>query len=519
LRHEFRSFWLGERVSPLEYLCIQSFLSHGHRYVLYTYGSVAGLPPGCEVADAREVLPEERVFLAPGLAGRTQAGSPSGFTNLFRYKLIRETGGWWVDTDVFCCRAEIPDSEYVFAQEQHDHYGSAVLRAPRGCALMSLALERALEHGSDFEWGTVGPALLTSVIDELGLGRAGWARAEVYPWTAREALAPLDPAQTVRLQRLMEASIFCHFWNEVLRRYGIDKERRPPTGSLLDRLYDAYDVPLQAGSGYTEAELVPQLAAAREQLVSAVREGKFQPEVWVLDDDFEPIEHYLRESGLLDQLRTTIGVAEQLRGRPISGVGADVAAGCLWAMPHLLESGLVERVYAVEHSRHRLQTLGPAVLRHYAVPADAGVLHPGSLLELALPDHCLDFVLMSQALDDADDRKRLLAEVRRVLARDGVALVIGEPLLDARSIRGRLKHLLREAGARALPHSLQRRVFGRLFSAEGWRLPDRWARDPVTGDHSYLGSTYARLFARAGFTARHIPDVEHNAQSFVLRPS
>jgi SAM-dependent methyltransferase len=384
---------------------------------------------------------------------------------------------------------------------------------------MSLAFERASEHGSDFEWGTTGPGLLTAVIDELGLGDAGWRRAELYPWGAREALAVLDRTQTARLEQLAERSMFCHFWNELLRMYSVDKNRRPPRGSFLDRLNEAYEVPIPAVRGYTEAELIPQLTEERRRLVSAVRAGKFQPESLVLGGDFEPLEHYLRESGLLDQLRATIGVAEQLRGRPISGEGADVGAGCLWAIPHVLGSGAVERIHAVERSRHRLQKLGPAVLRHYGVPADAAVPSLGSLFELGLPDHCLDFVVLSEALHGPDDRKRLLAEVRRVLGPDGVALVIGEPLFDARLVRHRTKHLLREGVARALPRPLQRRVFGRVFAAEGWGLPDRWVRDPVTGDHSYLGSTYARLFAGAGFTASHVPDVEHDSQSFVLRPS
>src|SRR5262249_54442102 len=158
-----------------------------------------------------------------------------GFTDLFRYKLMRETGGGWVDTDVFCCRTEIPETEYVFAREQPDRYGSAVLRAPKGRALMSVAFERALEDGSDFKGGTIGPELLTSVIDELSLGDAAWPRAELYPWTAREALGVFDRAQTERLEQMMEASTFCHFWNEVLRRYAVDKDRPPPNGSLLDR--------------------------------------------------------------------------------------------------------------------------------------------------------------------------------------------------------------------------------------------------------------------------------------------
>jgi SAM-dependent methyltransferase len=312
--------------------------------------------------------------------------------------------------------------------------------------------------------------------------------------------------------------VFCHFWTSMLARYDIDRDRRPPRGSLLDRLYDAYEVPIPVGRGYTEAELIPRLAVERRRLVSAVRDGTFDPAESVLEGDFEPMEHYLRESGLLDRLRATIRVAEQLRGRPISGAGADVAAGCLWAIPHLLGSGAVERIYAVERSRHRLQTLGPAILRHYGVPADAAVLWTGSLSELGLPDHCLDFVFLSQALHP-DHELPLLAEVRCLLAPDGVALVIGEPLLETGLARRRPRHLLRETAARTLPPPAAAARVGSRAHPRGWRLPDRWVRDPSTGDHSYPGSTYAQLFARAGFAARRVPDVEHSSQSFVLRPS
>ena len=61
--------------------------------------------------------------------------------------------------------------------------------------------------------------------------------------------------------------------------------------------------------------------------------------------------------------------------------------------------------------------------------------------------------------------------------------------------------------------------YGRVFAAEGWRRPDRWVRDPVTGEYSYQGSTYTRLFAGAGFTVSEIPDAEHNSRGFVLRQS
>ena len=36
-------------------------------------------------------------------------GSVAGFSNLFRYELLRRDGGWWVDTDVLCLAAELAD--------------------------------------------------------------------------------------------------------------------------------------------------------------------------------------------------------------------------------------------------------------------------------------------------------------------------------------------------------------------------------------------------------------------------
>jgi hypothetical protein len=271
--HEFRSLWVGERISPLEYLCIESFLAHGHRYVLYAYGPVAGLPPECELADAGTVLPEEDVFYYGG----KHAGSPAGFANLFRYRLLAHRGGWWVDTDVLCCCADLPDSEYVFAQEKANRYGNAILHVPAGSALMSLAFERGWENRFVERWGTTGPALLTALIEELGLQDAGWTGSELYPWRWREALTVLDRTQTTRLERLSQNSKFGHFWNEVLRRK-IDKNRRPPVGSFLDRLYVRYAVPFPASRRYTDAELRPQLTAERERLAHAKRKDAFDPQ-------------------------------------------------------------------------------------------------------------------------------------------------------------------------------------------------------------------------------------------------
>ena len=89
--HLFRSFWLQPELSPLEHLCLKSFLAHGHRFVLYSYNKVTNLPEGCVLEDARQILPEDRVFT---YESSVHAGSIAPFANLFRYQLLHEYGGW-----------------------------------------------------------------------------------------------------------------------------------------------------------------------------------------------------------------------------------------------------------------------------------------------------------------------------------------------------------------------------------------------------------------------------------------
>jgi SAM-dependent methyltransferase len=217
-----------------------------------------------------------------------------------------------------------------------------------------------------------------------------------------------------------------------------------------------------------------------------------EKEWWVLDGDFERMEDYLERTGLSRQLDAAVDLAALRRGRPLRGAGVDVAAGNLWAVPRLLARG-ASCVYAVEYSSHRLQKLGPAVLRHYGVARDDVVLCLGSFYDLRLPDGELDFVLMSQALHHADDPGRLLVEARRVLRPDGVILVIGE-------------HVVHDLGA-------LRRVAAAVLRRS------RPANDPVLGDHFYSDDEYERLFVGASFAWERLDHRSRHFQGFVLTPT
>jgi SAM-dependent methyltransferase len=210
-------------------------------------------------------------------------------------------------------------------------------------------------------------------------------------------------------------------------------------------------------------------------------------EWWTLDGDFTRMEAYLAE-------QTTLAreLDDLLREAPPLGVGADLAAGTLWAVPRLVAHG-AEIVYAVEYSEHRLLKLGPGLLAHFRVPPERVVLCLGSFYDLRLENRSLDFVLLAQALHHADRPEALLGEVRRVLKPGGTLYVIGEHLVSDPPLRKRLRRTV----ASSLPASLQVRRFGRIIP----RWPELPA-DPVVGDHYYRRRDYHRMFAAAGFSLR-----------------
>ncbi len=157
----------------MEQLCISSFLRNGHEFHLYAYGPVEGLPAGATLRDAAEILPESGVF---GYQSGFGKGSFSAFSNFFRYKLLLERGGWWVDTDVVCLRPFDFQDESVLGTELLEPgserlvVSSSVIKQPAGSELMRWAWDECQRVSKEeLLWGQVGPKLMQRGVDTLGL--------------------------------------------------------------------------------------------------------------------------------------------------------------------------------------------------------------------------------------------------------------------------------------------------------------------------------------------------------------
>jgi len=240
---------------------------------------------------------------------------------------------------------------------------------------------------------------------------------------------------------------------------------------------------------------------------------------WVLDGDFQRMEAYLNEIGLPAQMEEAVRVARARFGRGVDGIGVDLGAGSLWAVPHMFRLGAVDHVYCVEYSRHRLLKLGPAVLDHYGVSPDRVTLALGDVHQLRLTDKSIDFVFLSAAFHHSDNPGVLLSEIRRVLRPSGIVIVIGEHIADP-GLHDRIRHVTKFFVSRALPAGIQQRLFGRSLNVVRLipRAEDLLACDDRLGDHVYTLAGYRQLFAAGGFNSETLRQREWVFQAFVLAP-
>ena len=255
-----QSLWIGERLSKIELLSIQSFLAHGHEYHLYVYADVGDVPSGVILKDAATVIPGDCIF--------TIKGSLSAFSDWFRHELLFAHGGYWVDLDVVCLRPLCFDDPIVIGKEDCSKANPAVMRFPKGHEISRALADVGKEPNrptpydtaadrrrklfrkfvlgnrrNRIEWGEpAGPVGVTKILKHHRLLKLAKPYYYFHPihfsfwrcaWddTFRDGLAPF------------QASYCIHLWNEKIRRGGaMNKDGPFPRHSLIQQLASRYGV-------------------------------------------------------------------------------------------------------------------------------------------------------------------------------------------------------------------------------------------------------------------------------------
>ena len=231
-----QGLWINGSLSTMERLSISSFLAQGHEYHLYIYDDVQGIPPGTVVKDASEILPRSEIFR------HTATGSYGVFSDVFRYKMLLERGGWWADLDVVAVKPFDFDADHVFATER-DEYGrecltNCVLKAPRHSAVIESAwLDCRRKDLANLPWGVSGPNLMHQLV----------FRSPLHPRTVcADTFCPVDPDwwfQSVipMKESPIKGSTFgVHLLNDKWRGHGLDKNEQYAPTSLYEQLKRRY---------------------------------------------------------------------------------------------------------------------------------------------------------------------------------------------------------------------------------------------------------------------------------------
>lgn len=212
--------WIGRTLSALELLTIKSFLNNGHDFHLWVYNELeTPLPPGIQVMDANHVLPEDKIFRYKNKDQYGHGkGSLAGFSDIFRYKLLYDHGGWWVDMDVTCLKPLQFETPYVFRIHHELKMVGNVMKCPRGSELMKRCFKIASEKvtADNRDWN-LPIQILNDGIKDLGLEQYILDISNQDSWLTVKKFIIMD-------FKIPESWYVIHWVNEEWNRNGINKD-------------------------------------------------------------------------------------------------------------------------------------------------------------------------------------------------------------------------------------------------------------------------------------------------------
>jgi hypothetical protein len=124
-------------------LTLKSFIDNGHEADLWVYNKeCAGVPNGVNIKDAGEILNPERIYSYKGY-GDCRDGSYGGFSDLFRYYLLKEVGGWYSDMDVTCLKnfESINEQKFVIKPYSSLKYTGNIIKTPKNHPFLLTCIE------------------------------------------------------------------------------------------------------------------------------------------------------------------------------------------------------------------------------------------------------------------------------------------------------------------------------------------------------------------------------------------
>lgn len=254
------SLWVGENLTYIERLSLQSALAHGHKFKLHSYSpaTLTGVPEGVEVCDASEVMSQEKLISYAECENGVALGA-----NLWRYHMLAQGLGAWCDLDLVFLKPLDLSRQYIVGWEHEGWINNAVLYAPKDSQFVRDLFEltkpnvrppwfgprrslyfylRRWRRGylglEDMPWGTYAAGLVTHIVKTRRLQAFVEPPEVFYPVRWSEARQVYDDAHVVD-QKITPDTRTVHLWHS---RLGELVSSPPPPGSWIGQQCERYGV-------------------------------------------------------------------------------------------------------------------------------------------------------------------------------------------------------------------------------------------------------------------------------------
>ena len=167
--------------------------------------------------NAREILDRDVALYRHEYDGP----SPSLHSNYFRYALLEQSGGWWIDTDVMLMAPSLPVTDIFVARQSDRELNGSAMRFPPEHPLIKASRERTAAVLDSARWGDPGPKLLTALQPEYAPHLPIAPLASTFAIGTDEFQKFLLPEAREEIEVRTANSTFVHLWNEMWRKAGL----------------------------------------------------------------------------------------------------------------------------------------------------------------------------------------------------------------------------------------------------------------------------------------------------------
>lgn len=226
----------------------------GHKFHLYTYDKVKNIPKGTIIKDANKIIPEKEL--------KKLKGNHLPFSDIFRYKMLYDNGGYWVDLDMICIKKLDFSEPFVFSSERTIQKGAyarkekfmpniGILKAPKKSEFYKTLYERCLKEKEK----PVKNKLKFMIILRKHIHDFNYSKYVKNPnyfchldwWYAKDAFYPQEnnmfkmkygvPGKSINSMFKGKNVYTVHFWrNLVLNKYKLDPNGTYHEKSLWERV-------------------------------------------------------------------------------------------------------------------------------------------------------------------------------------------------------------------------------------------------------------------------------------------